>query len=257
LKAVLTKTAYQISSTTVEESTGKKPALSLEDGAARCFTQAASKASEQIVYKIAYSMASAGSALGGVTVNVIISGISVKEVEALEEALNELVGKSGGVYERGYITREWEDADGMLLSERGFNNGLLEVDVVSEKTARNLASFLSENGIEIEDITAQTINGKMSKKTDSSPSPKPDAGISVKVENVLSFKDADAIEEALRQFIGDAGEIESAYEDNVLDMSVTSGKTARNIASFLSEKGIEIEKVTAQGVSGKANASGK
>jgi hypothetical protein len=31
---------------------------------------------------------------------------------------------------------------------------------VSEKTARNIASFLSERGIEIESVTAQTINGK-------------------------------------------------------------------------------------------------
>jgi hypothetical protein len=145
LKAVLTKSAYQISSKTVEQSTGKTPALSMETGANRCFKAAAAIAANEIVHKIAYSLIS-GSAGGipGVTVNIKISDISFKEVEAIEEALRELAGKSGSVYEREY------------------KDGILEVDVVSEKTARDIASFLSERGIEIEGVTAQTISAKNS-----------------------------------------------------------------------------------------------
>jgi len=67
LKAVLTKTAYQVTSKTVERATGKKPAQTVEGGAERCFKEATGAAADEIVYKIAYNMASAGSALGGVT----------------------------------------------------------------------------------------------------------------------------------------------------------------------------------------------
>ncbi|MDR1377219.1 MAG: flagellar assembly protein T N-terminal domain-containing protein, partial [Synergistaceae bacterium] len=45
LKAVLTQTAYQIGSKAVERETSKKPALSVKEGADRCFTEAASIAS--------------------------------------------------------------------------------------------------------------------------------------------------------------------------------------------------------------------
>jgi hypothetical protein len=142
LKAVLTKTAYQISSKMASAETGKKPALSVEEGAERCFEEAALAASEQIVYKIAYNMASAGSSLGGITVNVTISNISFKQVETLMGALSEMAGRSGSVYERSY------------------ENGVLKVDVVSEKTAEEVASFLSGEGIEVEGLTVQTVSGK-------------------------------------------------------------------------------------------------
>jgi hypothetical protein len=146
LKAVLAKSAYQISSSTIERSTGEKPALSVEDGAKRCFAEASALASKEIVHKIAYALAS-GSAGGvpGITVNIRISGVSFTETESIAEGLRELAGKSGGVYEREY------------------KDGILEIDVVSEKTARSIASFLSDNGVEIESVTAQTIVGKFGK----------------------------------------------------------------------------------------------
>jgi hypothetical protein len=144
LKAVLTKSAYQISSKTVESTTGKEPALSLESGAEGVFKEASAIASKEIVHKIAYALVS-GSAGGvpGITVNIKISNISFKRVEAIEEGLRELVGKSGQVYEREY------------------RDGTLEIDVVSEKTSRSIASFLSENGVDIGGVTSQTIEGKM------------------------------------------------------------------------------------------------
>jgi hypothetical protein len=145
LKAVLTKSAYQISSKTVERETGKKPALSIEEGAARCLGEAGSIASKEIVHKIAYALVSGSSGgVPGITVNIRIAGISFKQVESIEEALADLAGKSGGVY------------------ERSFGEGVLEVDVVSEKTANIIASFLSEHGVEIESRTPQTVSGSMS-----------------------------------------------------------------------------------------------
>ncbi len=144
LKAVHTRSAYQISSKTVEQSTGKKPALSVEDGAARCFQEAARLAAVDVVHKIAYALVS-GTAGGvpGITVNVKIANISFKEVQKLEENLRELIGKNGNVYEREY------------------KDGTVEMDVVSEKTAQNIASFLSESGLEVEGLTAQTISAKV------------------------------------------------------------------------------------------------
>lgn len=143
LKAVLTKSAYQISSKTVEQSTGKVPALSVEDGAMRCFKQAASVASSEIIHKIAYSLASGSSSgVPGITVNIKIADVTFKQVESITESLREFVGKNSSVYEREY------------------KDGHLEIDVVSEKTARNIASLLSESGFEIDGVTTQTIVAK-------------------------------------------------------------------------------------------------
>jgi hypothetical protein len=141
LKAVLTKTAYQITSQTIEAATGKKPAQTVESGAERCFKEAAAKASGAIVNKIAYALVSGPAGVPGGTVSVKITNISFAEVESLEEALREFIGKSGEVYEREYA------------------NNSLEIDVVSEKTARGIASFLSEQGINISGVTAQTVTG--------------------------------------------------------------------------------------------------
>jgi hypothetical protein len=238
LKAVLTRTAYQIGSKTVERETGKKPALSVKEGADRCFAEAASIASKEIVHKIAYSLVSgAAGGVPGITVNIRIADISFKKAEAIEEALRELAGSSGGVYEREY------------------KGNLLEVDVVSEKTARAVASFLSENGIGIEGVTAQTISGRGGAAAPSAAAP--DMAVSVRITDIPSFKEATLIEDALREWVGESGQIEGEYKDNVLEMKVLSDKTARNIAAFLSEKEIEIDGIAAQNVGGSFRKGSK
>ena len=243
LKAVLTRTAYQVGSKTVERETGKKPTLSIKEGADRCFTEAASIASKEIVHKIAYSLVS-GSAGGvpGITVNIKIADISFREAEALEEALRELAGRSGGVYEREY------------------KGNILEVDVVSEKTARAVASFLSENGIGIEGVTAQTVSGRGGAAGNAEgPSASSESGVTVNVRitGIPSFKEAALIEDALRELVGDSGQIEGEYKDNTSEIKVISDKTARNIAAFLSEKEIEIDGIAPQSVSGSFNTGRK
>jgi hypothetical protein len=244
LKAVLTRTAYQIGSKTVERETGKKPALSVKEGATRCFSEAASIAAKEIVHKIAYSLVS-GSAGGipGMTVNIKIAGISFQKVEVLEEALRELAGKSGGVYEREY------------------KDNVLEVDLVSEKTARSVASFLSEKGISVEGVTAQTINGRgglaeNAPVADPTPS-MPTAAVNVTITGIPSFKEATPIEDALRELIGSSGQVESEYRENTLEMKVASDKSTRAIAAFLSEAGIEIDGITAQSVNGNLKQKSK
>ena len=239
LKAVLTQTAYQVSSKTVSASTGKKPAQTVEGGAERCFKQAASIAAEQIVYKIAYNMASAGSSLGGITVNIKIADASFKDVENIEEKLRELAGKSGEVFERSY------------------NDNLLEIDLVSQNTARKTASFLSDIGVEIESLTQQTINGRVKKSLElpGSAKPEPEVGekfITIEIIDVPSFSDAAKIEDSLR----DLGEIETGYKSKVLTMTLKiQGKstTAREIAGRLSEINIEIEGLSTDSIQGRLN----
>ena len=74
--------------------------------------------------------------------------------------------------------------------------------------------------------------------------------MNVKITGVPSFKEATLIEDALRELIGESGQIEAGYKDKTLEMKVVSGKTARDIAVFLSEKGIEIDGIASQNVDG-------
>ena len=223
LKAVLTKTAYQVTSKTVERATGKKPAQTVTGGAERCFKEATGAAADEIVYKIAYNMASAGSAIGGVTVNIKISNINFSQVEVLEEKLREFAGKSGEIFERDY------------------SNNNLELDVVSGKTARNIASFLAqaENNIKIENITAQTITGKFIDAQDN----KPDLlnEIILNINNIKDFNEQVIIESALEEFTGEGGSVAGEYdgESNSLRLVIKTAKTARETAGFLNVKNID------------------
>ncbi len=235
LKAVLTQTAYQISSKTVSHSTGKKPAQTVGGGADRCFRAAAATAAEELVYKIAYNMASAGSALGGVTVNIKIASATFKDVERIEKALGEFSGKNGDVFERSY------------------KDNLLEIDLVSENTARKAASFLSEIGVEVDALTAQTINAHVPPEEKEEPklSPAaPESKITVIISNVNSFKDAGMIEDALREFLDDA-DMEMNYKNKILTLEIiNSPVNSRRLAAFLSDNNIEVDGVENFSVTG-------
>ena len=226
LKAVLTKTAYQISSKTIEQSTGKKPAQTEAGGAERCFKQATAQAAEQIVYKIAYSMASAGSAMGGVTVNIKIANASFMDVETIEEHLRDFAGKSGEIFERSY------------------ENSLLEVDIVSDKTARKVASFLAEHGVNVEALTAQTINGTISRTIGDQPKPLPVSTVIVQLTDVQSFDEERIIENALTQMVGENGRVMGEYDGNAKSLKIMvsftqNPKTAREIAGFLNRPDVK------------------
>jgi hypothetical protein len=140
LKAVLSNTAYQLGSETFEE---KSKGVSVEDGAIKGLKIAAEKASNSIVNKIAYALIS-GSAGGipGRTVKVKISNVSFKEARELKENLQEMSGVTG-VYQR-------------LFREKK-----LELDVVSDKTAEDIASILSDLGFEIDDLSSSSVEGSV------------------------------------------------------------------------------------------------
>ena len=237
LKAVLTKTAYQLGSQVIEKRT---QGFSVEDGVIKGFQAAGPEAASSIVHKVAYALVS-GSIGGvpGMTVKVRISGVSFTKSESILEGLRGLAGSSGGVY------------------ERGFSDGVFEVDVVSERTLRNVASFLSESGINVKGIDGQIINGEVGEApAASSPGEPAQTGVTVtvKITDVPSFREASAIEDSLREMIGQ-GEIETGYRDGVLEVKIISDKTGREIASFLSENDIEITGSTAQSIEGKVSGT--
>ena len=232
LKAVLTQTAYQIASKTISSSTGRKPAGSLGGGADRTFKSAAAQAAGEILYKIAYSMASAGSALDGLTVNIRIADLNFNDVEVIESKLKAV--------------------DGANLFERSYANNLLELDLVSSKNARAVASLLAEQGVNIDAVTNQTVSGKFVRRSGAVIQSNK-AAIQVKISGVNSFADSSVIEDALKKFIGSAGDTASNYHDNMLEILINAdGKTARDIAEFLGNNGVNIDSVAEDIVAGSA-----
>ncbi len=233
LKAVLTKTAYQISSKTASASTGKRPAQTVGGGAAACFNSAAKSAADEIVYKIAYNLASAGSALGGITVNIKIEGASFKDVERIEEGLRTLAGRTGELFERNY------------------SDNMLELDMVSENTARKIASFLSDNNnLEVTGLTQQTITARVKAQGRTQDANDGTRSITVTVSGIESFRQAGSIEDSLREEAGEDSEIETTYQSKTLTLEVKSRLSARDIAALLSDKDIEIDEVSQGKVSG-------
>ncbi|MBQ7733491.1 MAG: hypothetical protein IJT58_05685 [Synergistaceae bacterium] len=233
LKAVLTKTAYQISSKTASASTGKRPAQTVGGGAAACFNSAAKSAADEIVYKIAYNLASAGSALGGITVNIKIEGASFKDVERIEEGLRTLAGRTGELFERNY------------------SDNMLELDMVSENTARKIASFLSDNNnLEVTGLTQQTITARVKAQGRTHDANDGTRSITVTVSGIESFRQAGSIEDSLREEAGEESEIETTYQSKTLTLEVKSRLSARDIAALLSDKDIEIDEVSQGKVSG-------
>ena len=139
LKAVLSASAYQLGSDTYEE---KQKGTSLEDGAVKGLKPGASRAGKSLVNKIAYALIS-GSAGGipGRTVKIKLTGVAFKEAKALKEELSGIEGVTG-VY------------------QRQFRKGELELDVVSDKTAEDLASILSDRGCEIDGVSGAMVEGR-------------------------------------------------------------------------------------------------
>ena len=233
LKAVLTKTGYLISSSRVSRGTKNWQGNSYAGGYVK---SAAKQAVEEIIYKIAYRMASAGSSLGGITVNIKLAGASFKEMENLTAYLKE----TGQVFERNYSPE------------------MSELDLVSPKNARNVASLISDytlpNGkiIEVDGLTAQTVSAKVKANTTSTPVKKPD--IQYVVINIFLDKldedDARRIEYELGKFIGSAGEVQGDYQDPVLRVNVKiaqgseGAKDVYAIEAFLKndmkKKGVEL-----------------
>ena len=239
LKAVLTQTAYQISSKTISGGTGKKPVQTVSGGAERIFRSSVAQAAEEIIYKIAYSMASAGSALGGTTINVKIAGADFKQSEAIKKSLRDFMG------------------DGGELFTRSFKDGLLEVDLVSSKNAEEIAGFLSDYA-SIESFTPQNLSARVASAEPKTPVAidKSSIVINIHIENVRWKNDAIDIENGVKNFIGSSGEVKSVFASPAVNLVVTydgeipEGKDAAAIKEFLERISIRIDSTTEDSVQG-------
>lgn len=239
-KAIITQTSQEINSETFSSSTGRKPAGSVGEGASRCLRSATARATEQMLYKIAYGIASAGSELNDITINIKIANIEFNDVRNIENKLRELAGVSGEIFERSY------------------KDNLLEIVFTSKKTARDVASFLSEHGLNVTAMTSWTINANAQnniKKQEVAPL---DIIVSVKIVDVPSFRKSGELEALINSFVQRLnGKSVGKYQDKTLELAVHFPETvditkiAKDIASFLEENKIEIEGVSPNFVSGK------
>lgn len=237
LKAIITQTSQEINSETFSSSTGRKPAGSVGEGASRCLRSATARATEQMLYKIAYGIASAGANLNDITINIKIANIEFGDVHNVENQLRELAGESGEIFERSY------------------KDNLLEIVFTSKKTARDVASFLSEHGLNVTAMTNWTITANAQKKQEVAPS---NIIISVKIAEVPSFRKSGELEALINDFVQRLnGKSIGKYQDKTLELAVRFPETiditkiVRDIASFLEDNKIEIEGVSPNLVSGK------
>ena len=241
LKAVLTKTAYQISSTTVSRGTKDWQGSSSAAGMIRAGLR---QAADEIIYKIAYRMASAGSALGGVTVNIQLANASFKDIEKFTEYLKE----TGQVFERSY------------------SKELAELDLVSPKNARNVASLISDYSlpggtIEVDGLTAQTITARVKPQKPDKPvevaEEKPAAiVINIFVDNITSESTARDLEKEIMAVVGSTGRVASSYTSPALNIIITydsnpeDNRGLKALEGTLKDNRIRIDSTTGDSIRG-------
>jgi hypothetical protein len=138
LKAVLTNTAQQIGYNTSEADQKITKGTTAEDAAIKGFQVCASQAAKKMVNAVAYSMFGS---LGAPTYGVKISGIPFDAVMELIEGL-EALDEVKSVYQRSY------------------DDGTLELDVVSSMSTNELAKWLSKNKSSISRVSGQTVEGR-------------------------------------------------------------------------------------------------
>ena len=232
IKAVLTKTAYQITSSTISRGTSKWQGSASATGLLKAGVK---QAAEEIIYKIAYRMASAGSVLGGITVNIKLAGASFEDIENFTEYLK----KTGKVFERSYSPE------------------MTEIDLVSSENARSVASMisgysLSSGKIEIRGHDAQTVSAVV-RQAGPIIGPKSD-DVKYIVINIfldkLNEDEAYKIEYELRKFLGSNSNVQGDFRDQKLNIEIKisqgseDSRGVREIETFLRDdmkrKGIEL-----------------
>ena len=140
LEAVLSDTAQTIGS----EEFSWRPhklidcSLSHGEGAAKGLNFCATKAATSIVNKVAYALTVSSNP----TVKIIITDIDYKNARNLKDYLGSIQGVTG-VYQRRYV-----------------NGSELEMDIVSDKTADDLASILSDKNYEITGVSHALVEGR-------------------------------------------------------------------------------------------------
>ena len=220
IKAVLTKTAYQISSSRVSRGTKDWRG---NPSAAGLIRSGIEQAAREIIYKIAYKMASAGSVLGGITVNIKLAGASFNDKKRFIEYLKE----TGKVFERSYSKK------------------MSEIDLVSSKNAEDVASLIADYNlpggkIEIDEHTGQTVLARVTPSPVPVPDPKPLPQVVINIFlDKLNEDEAYKVEYELRKFVGPDVEVAGDYQDPKLVINIKfaqgseSAKNVREIEAFL------------------------
>ena len=234
VKAVLTKTGYQISSSTISRGTKNWQGSSSAAGIIR---NGLRQATEEIIYKIAYKMLSPNS-MDGINVNIRLANATFDDIEQFTDFLKE----TGKVFERGYSSE------------------LTELDFVSPKNARNVASFISryslpdEREIRIDGYNAETVNARVVKKNSQPVQKQETAPVQYIVINIFLDKlgedDARKIEYELRKFVGSVGDVRGDYQDTKFTVEVKfaqgseGAKNVHDIEAFLKNdmknRGVEL-----------------
>ena len=233
VKAVLTKTGYQISSSTISRGTKNWQGTSSAAGMIRSSLQ---QATEEIIYKIAYKMLSPNP-MPGLNVNIRLANATFDEVEQFTEYLS----KTGKVFERGYSSE------------------LTELDFVSSKNARNVASHISKfplpgnREVSIEGYTAETVNARVvpsviiAKHSEDIPLPVKYIVININIEKLYD-EEADRVRTELKNFVGPAGEIEDTFTNSRLVINVKYAENAQGAKNVFDLEAFLREEMKRKGV---------
>ena len=149
LEAVLSDTAQTIGSEEFSwrPSRAKECSFSEYEGAVKGLTSCSTQAAESIVNKIAYALTSgAAGSLPGRTVKILLKNIDYRSSRSLQDSLANIQGVTG-VYQRRYL-----------------NGSELELDIVSDKSADEVADLLFELGIEITGVSNALVEGSKGKE---------------------------------------------------------------------------------------------
>lgn len=140
IEAVLADTAQVIGS---EGFSSRQKAISYGEGAGKGISSCATKAANSIVYKIAYALSGQSSAR---TVKVIIRNIDYSTARKLKDELS-FMHDISGVYQRRYV-----------------NGNELEIDILSGKSADDIAGILSDKNYDITEVTSSVVEASASQK---------------------------------------------------------------------------------------------
>lgn len=141
IEAVLSDTAQVIGS---EGFSSRQKSISYGEGAGKGISWCASKAANSIVYKIAYALSGQNSSR---TVKVIIRNIDYSTARKLKDEFSFMQGISG-VYQRRYV-----------------NGNELELDIVSGKSADDIANILSDKNYDITGVTSAVVEADVRRNT--------------------------------------------------------------------------------------------
>lgn len=133
LKAVNAQTAELID---IQTPSSQENGVSKDAAIGKALAQASRSASKIMTHKVAYGLISGN--VGGRTIHVVVQGVSYSGARELRSSLEET---------RGVISSY----------QRSYRNKKLELDVCTEGNADDLAVRLDELGLEIETVTASTI----------------------------------------------------------------------------------------------------